>query len=511
MALAARLRHARSRPSWLAGVPVVGDRLANLWRDTAAAGAQGLWARLSPYAGSVTAWLAARAGGIGYLTVQYLLTLVLAAFIYANGEHAALAMKRLGRRLGGKDGEDLMRLAGQATRAVAIGVGVTALVQSLLGGIGLAIAGVPFALLLTALLFVLCIAQIGMLPVLIPAVIWVYWNGHPWLGTFLLVWSLIASLIDNVLRPVLVRRSADVPLLDHLHRRHRRPDRLRPARHRRRAGGAGSRLYGARDVDEAGAGRRASGAVSAGASTGGIRSGSANRRTLLLAGTLGYAAAFLARAERPPKVLGVLSPYAASESEGPIQIFQQAMRELGYTDKDYVLVQRFAEGRNERLAALAAELVGLHVDLILASTTTRGEGSANGHRHDPDRLRKRGRPGTSGFCRQRGAPGTQPHWLVELLRRPQPEALPVAEADGARPAAARGSHELRAINTSNRRGSASRPLPTRWGCAFSTSAQATRRRSAAPSRPWRRTAPRPSRWEPIPSSGRIASASPTSH
>jgi predicted PurR-regulated permease PerM len=44
-------------------------------------------------------------------------------------------------------------------------------------------------------------------------VIWVYWNGHPWLGTFLLVWSLIASLIDNVLRPLLVRRSADVPLL----------------------------------------------------------------------------------------------------------------------------------------------------------------------------------------------------------------------------------------------------------------------------------------------------------
>ena len=77
----------------------------------------------------------------------------------------------------------------------------------------MAVAGVPFAVLLTALLFVLCIAQIGMLPILIPAVIWVYWGGHPVLGTALLVWSLIASLIDNVLRPLLVRRSADVPLL----------------------------------------------------------------------------------------------------------------------------------------------------------------------------------------------------------------------------------------------------------------------------------------------------------
>ncbi len=200
-------------PSWLVSLPMVGPQIGKIWQDTAAAGAEGLWARLAPYAGTVTAWLAARAGGVGYLSLQYFLTLILATFIYANGEEAAFAAKRLGHRLGGKDGEDLVVLAGQATRAVAIGVGVTALVQALLGGIGLAIADVPFALLLTALLFVLCIAQIGMLPVLVPAVIWVYWNGHPWLGTFLLVWSLIASLIDNVLRPLLVRRSADVPLL----------------------------------------------------------------------------------------------------------------------------------------------------------------------------------------------------------------------------------------------------------------------------------------------------------
>ncbi|HZV92546.1 MAG TPA: AI-2E family transporter YdiK, partial [Caldimonas sp.] len=198
-------------PDWLVGLPVVGARLASLWHDTAAAGAEGLWARLAPYAGTVTGWLVARAGGVGYLSLQYLLTLILAAFIYANGEEAAFAAKRLGRRLGGRSGEDLVHLAGQATRAVAIGVGVTALVQSILGGIGLALAGVPFALLLTAVLFMLCIAQIGMLVVLIPAVAWVYWSGHPWIGTVLLVWSLVVSLIDNVLRPLLVRRSADVP------------------------------------------------------------------------------------------------------------------------------------------------------------------------------------------------------------------------------------------------------------------------------------------------------------
>ena len=71
----------------------------------------------------------------------------------------------------------------------------------------------PFAGLLTVVCFLLCITQIGMLVVLLPAVGWVYWTGHPTLGTVLLVWSLVASLMDTVLRPLLVRRTADLPML----------------------------------------------------------------------------------------------------------------------------------------------------------------------------------------------------------------------------------------------------------------------------------------------------------
>ncbi|MEP7056363.1 MAG: AI-2E family transporter YdiK [Caldimonas sp.] len=200
-------------PAWIANLPFVGARIANAWQEAAAAGFEGLWARVTPYAGSVTTWFIVRAGSIGYLMLQFLLTLVLAAFMYAHGEGAASAALRLGHRLGGASGEGLVRLAGQAIRGVALGVGVTAVIQSVLGGIGLAVAGVPFAGVLTAVLFVLCIAQVGMLVVLIPAVIWVFWTGHPVWGTVLLVWSLIASLLDIVLRPVLARRSADLPLL----------------------------------------------------------------------------------------------------------------------------------------------------------------------------------------------------------------------------------------------------------------------------------------------------------
>jgi predicted PurR-regulated permease PerM len=104
-------------------------------------------------------------------------------------------------------------LAGNAIRGVALGVIVTALVQSALGGIGLAIAGVPFAALLTAIMLVLCIAQIGPLLVLLGAAAWGFHSlGTGW-GAFLLVWALVVGLLDNFLRPLLIKRGADLPLL----------------------------------------------------------------------------------------------------------------------------------------------------------------------------------------------------------------------------------------------------------------------------------------------------------
>jgi predicted PurR-regulated permease PerM len=139
---------------------------------------------------------------------------VAAAVLYAYGEDFADWAFRFGARLGGERGEGAVRLAGQAIRGVARGVVVTALVQALVGGIGLWIAGVPFAALLTALMFLLAVAQIGAVPVLILAVIWLFWSGAPGWGVFLIVVTVIAGTLDNVLRPLLIKQgAAELPLL----------------------------------------------------------------------------------------------------------------------------------------------------------------------------------------------------------------------------------------------------------------------------------------------------------
>ena len=200
-------------PAWLAGLPLVGERAAGLWRDVAADGFSVLAVKMQPYAGALTAWFALQVGSFGTLFIQFLLTVIAAAVLYAQGEQAADWVLRFGRKLGGDAGESAVRLSGQAIRGVAMGVVVTALVQSLIGGIGLAIAGVPFATILTAVMFLLAVAQIGAVPILALAVIWLYWSGDATWGTFLLVVTVVAGTLDNVLRPILIKAGADLPLL----------------------------------------------------------------------------------------------------------------------------------------------------------------------------------------------------------------------------------------------------------------------------------------------------------
>jgi predicted PurR-regulated permease PerM len=147
------------------------------------------------------------------MTLEFLLTTIIAALVYTNGEIAASGVVRFARRLAGERGERSVRLATQAIRSVALGVVLTALIQAVLGGVGLAVAGVPFFVILSAVMFLLAIAQLGPLAVLLPAVIWLYWRGSSGWGTALLAWTVVVTPLDNILRPILIRKGLDLPLI----------------------------------------------------------------------------------------------------------------------------------------------------------------------------------------------------------------------------------------------------------------------------------------------------------
>lgn len=200
-------------PAWLDKVPLAGDRLVVSWNRLADAGMTDLLAQVQPHAREAAAWLARHAGGFAAVILQFILIVILTAVLYSGGESWAAWVRRFGRRLAHEQGERMVVLAGGAIRGVAMGVIVTALLQTVLSGIGLAIVGVPFAGVLTAIIFALCIAQLGPILVLLGATAWAYYAIGPAWGTFMLVWSLVVGLMDNFVRPVLIRRGADLPLL----------------------------------------------------------------------------------------------------------------------------------------------------------------------------------------------------------------------------------------------------------------------------------------------------------
>jgi predicted PurR-regulated permease PerM len=202
-----------SPPASLEHLPFAGGRIATKWRHFAALDADHRAAILTPYLQSALQWFASKAGSVGAMLIQFLLTTIIAAILFANGERTREAILRFAARLAGRQGREVAMLAARTIRGVVLGVVGTALMQTAIGGLGLFITGVPATSLLSAVMLFLCLAQIGPAPVLVPAVAWLYWSGQSGAGTTLLVIAIVTVATDNVVRPLLIKRGANLPLL----------------------------------------------------------------------------------------------------------------------------------------------------------------------------------------------------------------------------------------------------------------------------------------------------------
>jgi predicted PurR-regulated permease PerM len=203
----------QSAPEWVSGIPLIGSQLQSGWNQLASLNNSEIIKKIIPFLDDIIKWFVAQAGGFGLFMIHFLLTVIICGILYSKGEIAVKGIRNFAIRLAGERGDAIVTLAGQAVKAVTMGVVITALIQSVLGGIGLAICGVPRPGLLTAIMFVLGLTQIGAGPVLIPAVIWKFASGDPVWGSVLLVFAIIVGGSDNFIRPYLIKRGADLPIL----------------------------------------------------------------------------------------------------------------------------------------------------------------------------------------------------------------------------------------------------------------------------------------------------------
>jgi predicted PurR-regulated permease PerM len=214
-AQAAMLSAPAEPPSWLAGLPVLGETVVASWEKLLAARGD-LSELIAPYLVRFQRVLLDIAGGLVDSLVQMLLALIVAAMLWTGGEAIADALRHAARRLGGPTGVNALDTAAGAVRAVAYGVVGTSVGQGVLAAIGFAIAGVPGATLLGFLTFVFSISQVlGPLVIVTwaGAAWWLFDQGStPW-AIFMAAWGLLViSSSDNVVRPLLIKRGVEMPL-----------------------------------------------------------------------------------------------------------------------------------------------------------------------------------------------------------------------------------------------------------------------------------------------------------
>ncbi|MBB6291146.1 putative PurR-regulated permease PerM [Pseudomonas sp. SJZ103] len=200
-------------PTWLGSIPFIGERLVATW-DTIDQQGAALMVSIKPYLGQVGNWLLARSAQIGGGILELTLSLVFVFFFYRDGPRLAMFVHRLLERLIGDRAGYYIELVAGTVQRVVNGVIGTAAAQALLALIGFLIAGVPGALVLGIVTFLLSLIPMGPPLVWIPATAWLAWKGDYTYAVFLGVWgTFIISGVDNVLKPYLISRGGNLPLV----------------------------------------------------------------------------------------------------------------------------------------------------------------------------------------------------------------------------------------------------------------------------------------------------------
>jgi len=200
-------------PSWLAGLPVIGPGLSSQWGDMAHDPAQ--LAQLTQEAVShARGWLLRSGASIGQGIVQILVASFLGFFLFRDGQRVVERLRSLLVRVAGPSSGRYVEIVGSTVRGAVYGIGGSALAQGALTAIGLVIARVPSAALLSLLATLLSVLPVGPVLIWAPAAFWLWRGGAIGRAIFLAAWGLVAvSTADNVIKPYFIGKGNDLPFV----------------------------------------------------------------------------------------------------------------------------------------------------------------------------------------------------------------------------------------------------------------------------------------------------------
>ncbi|MGF1686988.1 AI-2E family transporter [Photobacterium japonica] len=195
----------------VADIPLVGDKLYEVW----ALFANNMAQAISRFMPEIKAGVSAFAGvlGSGLATVvMFIISLLIAAGFMAHSDSMAEGVRRVAIRVVGKNGEAWATLTAATIRSVLLGVVGVAFIQSILVGAAMFVFKIPAAGLITLIVFFLAIAQLPALLIVLPVILYVFSYMDTTPATIFTVWVIVAGLSDNFLKPMLMGRGVDIPM-----------------------------------------------------------------------------------------------------------------------------------------------------------------------------------------------------------------------------------------------------------------------------------------------------------
>ena len=192
--------------------PLIGEKTYAFWQQASV----DLSATLEKYPDQLSAIgkkLLTIAASVSLGILQFIISMLIASVFLVSADAANASMQRLARRLSGDSGEEMLIMSANTVRSVAVGVIGIAFIQAMLAGLGMMFAGVPAAGLLALVILVLGIAQLPPLLVLLPVMIYLFSGDSTTVAIVFSIWGILVSFSDVVLKPLLLGRGVDAPML----------------------------------------------------------------------------------------------------------------------------------------------------------------------------------------------------------------------------------------------------------------------------------------------------------
>jgi predicted PurR-regulated permease PerM len=199
-------------PPEVAAWPLIGEPLAKFWELSAQDLGRAIL-QIKPQIAAGGRLLLSIAANVGLGILQFVIAIIIAGVLLAHADGGDDVANAIARRLAGERGAEYADLAQTTVRSVARGILGVALIQSLLAGLGFLAVGLPAAGLLAVLCLILAVIQVGPFIVLVGAVIYVFSTATTPVAIAFTVWCLFVGLIDNILKPMLLGRGVEVPML----------------------------------------------------------------------------------------------------------------------------------------------------------------------------------------------------------------------------------------------------------------------------------------------------------